>query len=156
MWTLLAAGTRYHAPMSSGSFLLRVLLIVALLINGVGNAYASAQMLDMMQRTPAADVMPDSQLVVVHAGMHDKTQGGCDDAMSADAAPVPVSPPHDHDGPDCCKGNTCRCLCMHAATAVTLLPIDVPHVLHPRLMSAWRSLSHAAPALPHLIRPPIG
>jgi hypothetical protein len=156
LWTFSAAGTRYHAYMFSGSFLLRVLMIVALLVNGVGNAYASTQMLDMMQSTPAADVMPDSELADAHAEVHDKTQGGCHDAMSADAAPVPLPPPHDHDGPDCCKGNTCRCLCLHAATAVALPPADLPHVLHPRLMSAWRSQSHAAPALPDLIRPPIG
>lgn len=142
--------------MSSGSCLLRVLLIVALLVNGVGSAYASTRMLNMMQTTRVADVVSDSQPADAHAGMHDMTQGGCHDAMGADAAPVPSPPPHDHDGSDCCKGNTCRCICLYAATAVTLPPADVPQALHPRLMSAWRSLSYAAPALPHLIRPPIG
>jgi hypothetical protein len=154
-------GTSYHALMSTGSILLRLLLIAALLVNGVGNAYAATRMVEMVHAgaaTPlaAATQLDNLQSINHHNGAHDMAQSGCEDAVAVDSAPAPTPPPHEHDGPDCCKGNTCRCLCLHAATAVAMPPVDLSQVLHPRHMIVWRSLGHAAPALPDLIRPPIG
>lgn len=58
--------------------------------------------------------------------------------------------------PDCCKSGTCQCACMqvaHAALpAMLALAFASPHsdVSHPM------PDGHADPALPHLVRPPIG
>ena len=148
--------------MSPWSVLLRMMLIVALVLNGAGAAAASVMM------SPAP--MPGTASNTTHAmqaksamqdGMpcHDMAQ-----TMAKTASPdvAMQSPAHATQGkgksttPDCCKGGTCQCACMQAAhaalPAMLAFALASPHsdVAHP--MPA----GHADPALPHLVRPPIG
>ena len=62
----------------------------------------------------------------------------------------------DHAGPDCCKSSACRCACVHACASALPARLHVSVQLALGLDVMPLPLGHAAPALPHLIRPPIG
>ncbi len=148
--------------MSPWSALLRVMLIVVLVLNGAGTAAASVTTMQAtMPEGTSATARATQKVSAMRAGMpcHDMAQ------MTAKAAPSDAAmqaPDHAARGkgkpvaPDCCKAGTCQCACVQAAQAV--LPValafalvsphsDVPHPMH---------AGHADPALPHLVRPPIG
>ncbi|GAB3099687.1 CopL family metal-binding regulatory protein [Lysobacter terrae] len=152
--------------MSIGSVLLRLLLSLCLVLNGTGAAAASAHMPMQHESAPlgteattsasaSADAMP------CHGGHHEAA------AMQSPADPMAMGhashdkaskPDHSRPGhtPDCCKSGTCRCACVHVAQVgvpAMLLPAAVP--AHERSVRTL-TLGHAAPALPHPIRPPIG
>jgi hypothetical protein len=143
--------------MPTGSLLLRVFLSLCLILNGVASAAASAQMpMSMSPSMPmsphetattppsitAADAMP------CH-GHHATAQ----QPAPASEAPAPAQPKH---APDCCKSGTCRCACVHIAQlGVPALQWPAAAPEHARSVRTL-ALGHAAPALPHPIRPPIG
>lgn len=156
-WSIHAAYTqtmpaeRKVPGMSLWAVLLRVLLSVALILNGATTAMASVQMTHEFASKAATSVKTTS----VEMPCHQHQQS----AVSTADAPVapPVLPSNaKHPAPDCCKSSACRCACLHAAPAavpmMAFTPVMVEHTQSVRPMS----LGHAAPALPHLIRPPIG
>jgi hypothetical protein len=152
--------------MSIGSVLLRLLLSLCLVLNGTAAAAASAQ-LPMAQHTNPATAEAAHQGTSTEAmpchGHHDAMAA----AMPGDASmhgipmqhapaantPQPTKPKHT---PDCCKSGTCRCACVHIAQ-VGVPALRIPDVA-PDHQRSVRALApgHAAPALPHPIRPPIG
>ena len=111
--------------------LLRLLLCVALLLNGTASAMAAARM-----AIPAAE--PQGMAMMDHAAEPAQAPQGSDPA------------------PDCCTSGICQCTCVHAAQ------IALPFVLAPAFDARGARIAlpmpagHAQPALPHLIRPPIG
>jgi hypothetical protein len=132
------------------SALLRIVLGVTLMLNGVTSAMASVQMEAMHVRAAIEDgqrhlaattgVMPCHQDGSHEAGgMHDKEEGSSGHAKH----------------PDCCKSSTCRCACLFSAQATVptwaMAPTVIAHTDSVRALA----LGHAPPALPHLIRPPI-
>ncbi|QNP41741.1 CopL family metal-binding regulatory protein [Lysobacter solisilvae (ex Woo and Kim 2020)] len=133
------------------SFLLRFLLSLCLILNGTA-ALASAH-LPLQDAVPAAmhasptatDAMAD---MPCHHGEHV--------VAATDAQGDAHHPKDSGTTPDCCKSGACRCVCVHAA------PIGVPALQLASFPRAHeRSVrrlvpGHAAPALPHPIRPPIG
>lgn len=130
------------------SILLRLLLAAALIFNGAATAVASVHMNHMVEAAVqpepvAAEDSPCQQ-------RHPATTAAADQdaTMDTDTDQAPSS--------DCCKSGACRCACAYHATAAILdfdfvAPI-IEHAASVRPMST----GHAAPALPHLIRPPIG
>ena len=121
--------------------LLRMLLIAALALNGALPAMAAVQM---------------GHGLGGHS--HDASHGSHGDALPADMpdAPEGASTAHaSHDG-DCCEDGTCRCSCMHTCHAMVRAIAVVPAVIEHASSSGRMPASHAPPALPHLIRPPIG
>lgn len=148
--------------MSPWSALLRVVLILVLVLNGAGAAAASVT---MMRTT-----MPEGASAATSAALETssiQSEMPCHDMahVTAETASPDVamhSPVHAAQGkgtpatPDCCKGGTCQCACVQAAhaalPAMLAFALASPHsdVAHP--MPA----GHADPALPHLVRPPIG
>lgn len=133
------------------SFLLRLLLIATLVLNGAASAYASISMRAASDGAPVeqvADVMQSDEDCGAHHNPSPRAE---------DAAPTQERGGHaGHAGPDCCKSSACRCACVHAC--VGALPVDFHLAVQPALGLHVMPLSvgHAAPALPHLIRPPIG
>lgn len=127
--------------------LLRVLLVVALVLNGTTAAVAGV----VPMHAHASEAAAVEQAAV--------PEHGCDSmAAASDKAPdqAPMPEPGKHPAPDCCKASPCSCACVQGAQAgapvVTIGPAaPVADPLQPP-----RSARHAAPALPHLIRPPIG
>lgn len=140
--------------MSVGSILLRVFLSVCLLLNGAGaGAVASAHgqagtgesAVSAPRHAAMADVMP------CHGG-HD--EAGV--ATPPERAVPQAGHPTPRHTPDCCTSGTCRCACVHIAqVGVPALPIPAIAPDHARSVRTL-ALGHAAPALPHPIRPPIG
>lgn len=142
--------------MSTRAILLRLLLCVALVFNGAASAMASVQMMQMHadgQGTASVSVQSMADAEPAMQCHHDGQPSHSQDT-AATATPSKVKPPH--KAPDCCKSSACTCACVHHAAAMApmmvFLGTTLPHVGSVRSMA----LGHPAPALPDLIRPPIG
>ena len=146
--------------MRTPSLLLRLLLVLALIANGVTGAFAATQ----MQAVHVAGMAAQEKAAAAHA---DAPKPPCHEQMAAmgdsEAAPQ-IAPPSaldtdpgtEHGSSDCCQAANCACACLqHVAATSTSV-----HALQVRIgrASGVRPLKmgHATPALRHLIRPPIG
>jgi hypothetical protein len=133
------------------AILLRLLLCVALVFNGAGAAMASVQMMQMHVDGQAIASVPAKSMAEAEVAMpcHHHGQASHENGVHAPSK-------GGHPAPDCCKSNTCTCACANQVAIV--VPVIVfhgamaPHAGNVRPMA----LGHPAPALPHLIRPPIG
>ncbi|MBZ4039042.1 CopL family metal-binding regulatory protein [Novilysobacter selenitireducens] len=149
--------------------LLRMLLIAALALNGAVPAMATVQMGHGLGEDSPAGPVKDGPDTTCHTPAveepapgighsHDASHGNHGGALPADMpdAPEGASTAHaSHDG-DCCEDGTCRCSCMHTCHAMVRAIAAVPAVIEHASSSGRMPASHAPPALPHLIRPPIG
>lgn len=135
--------------MSVWSILLRLLLAAALIFNGAASAVASVHMNHMGAVEAVVQAEP---LPAENPPCHEHS------ATTAADQPSPAVDAGDDQAPspDCCKSGACRCACVHHATAAILgLGLVAPIVGHAASVRPM-SMGHAAPALPNLIRPPIG
>lgn len=147
--------------MSASNVVLRVLLSLILVLNGIWTAHASVQM-------PVSMAMPSNAQAIGAAG--DTARSHCAGHASAMAAnthaaghadaPAAASASRDPAGcdpaaPDCCKSSACWCACPQAcASLIPSVPQAPLLAAHDRVAGAL-ALAYPAPALPHLIRPPI-
>lgn len=145
--------------MNPYSVLLRLLLVVVLVLNGTGTAAASVTMPAGMAGSAPTEIAVAPETAGAQAEMPCHEMAA--EAVSPDMAATQASAHHPSDdgqpaAPDCCKTGACHCACMQAAqAALPAMPAfgfvpphsDVPHPMY---------LGHAEPALPHLVRPPIG
>lgn len=118
---------------------LRILLMLALVVNGSGIALA-----DVAPGTaPAAHAAQD-----LAPPCHESVEA---DALAGESAPLPHAPqPLDE-----CAGTACRCVCLHGVTLPMLA--SLPAAPRPARGPAFSAPdgAYTAPALGHLIRPPI-
>jgi hypothetical protein len=131
--------------MKPSSLLLRVLLSLALVVNGIGAAMAGAQMVGSAVATPA-----DAHAAAAPAGAH----AGCH-AHAAVATPDGGKLPSGHPGPDCCEQGLCDCHCAQLAPLAFVAPMPASAAVAPILAPWALHPSHESPRLAHLIRPPI-
>lgn len=143
--------------MSFPAFLLRIALISILVLNGVTSAFASVHM-HMSESIPAQARLATAETdasKTSHCAGHGDHMAATEQQTDAASAATTSNNGDDPPVPDCCK-KRCDCACVHAcATAVpvaTQTAFAIPHDLSTRFMA----LGHPSPALPHLIRPPIG
>lgn len=155
--------------MSLSALLLRVLLCVSLIANGVGFAQASTRMqLAHASHGAHHDAGPGASgaSLQCHPGMTMASHAGgsmpaADHAAMGHGAPNADVADADADQAaaeqaDCCDGKTCQCACTQHASAGFIPEVS------PRLTPAHSAVvmggasQHASPRLPHLIRPPIG
>jgi hypothetical protein len=124
--------------MRSWPVLLRLLLAIALVFNGLTTAMGSVHPEHVV--APFAGAQQGDE----HAG------ASChDDDMASPDKPAPSSP-------DCCKSGVCACTCVQHAPATLVAPTFGWPTLA-RVEAARRLVSdHVEPALHNLIRPPIG
>lgn len=127
------------------SILLRLLLSLTLVLNGVSTAFASVGMDGMSHATRVATA---HQAHKSPCEGHEAPMAMHDDAHQRGEK-------HPAAG-DCCTSPACVCNCV-SPVAVVLFdvawrPAHIPHVAETALVTTH----HQAPALPHLIRPPIG
>ena len=132
--------------MSFRPFLFRLLLCLALVANGATAAYAGTVMafgagMDVTTAAghdaePPCHDMPE----MAHAAM----------AAGHDAPASPAS----HD--DCCPPGACVCSCVPQASTIPALGAFALPMRPSAAPVATLRVSFASPALPHLIRPPIG
>lgn len=137
---------------------IHVLLSFALTFNGLAAAQASTRML--LQHAGAGSTSTDaqargpetaSQVPPCHAGTAEPTT-----EVAAVSYSQPGATGDSGNTPDCCKGGTCRCHCVHQSQGV----IAIELLAEPALANAnsVRAMKPAHPeaSLPNLIRPPIG
>lgn len=137
----------------------RFFLILALVLNGVGNAYASAAMVTGASQSSldvrSTDVNEEPALTASCSDHHGAMAMEPETIESEKPAGAP-SPGDQHGTPDCCDPSHCKCPCMHAFAAMPVLAVKMPNFLGNAVGVRRLSLGHPSPALPHLIRPPIG
>lgn len=142
--------------MSTRAILLRLLLCVALVFNGAASAMASVQMMQMHADGHEAASTPVAPMASAESEMPCHHDGQPAHSQDAAAAATPSKDQQPHQTPDCCKSSTCTCACVHQAAAmVPMLVFQGATLLHVGSVRSM-TLGHPAPALPHLIRPPIG
>lgn len=126
--------------------LLRVLLCIALILNGSGLAVAATQM--QMQHAAMIGQAPASP-----SAAHGHTTCG---EHSAPATPTAEAPPGDHiAAADCCEGAACDAACLAGLMATLTAPGPEWRMIS-QVLSAPLSLSgHPAPLLHNRYRPPI-
>jgi hypothetical protein len=142
--------------MSVWSVLARLLLCLALALNGVTAAVAGTH---LQTTTPDRNAMSQAASPVAEAdGMpcHRHSQASADSHAAPMAASAATPDKSGHATRDCCKSGSCRCDCVQHAQAViplaVLAPVQIAHADLVRDVSP----GHASPAISHLIRPPIG
>lgn len=132
--------------------LLRVLLSLILILNGIGGAFAGAQM-QLQHAHPELPSVITEASADVHTDMPE-----CDEGMQqTEPASVEVNPasPDDEAMPACCEGMVCDCACaQHSSAMAAMSRMDPSMVVHAAALHPL-VVGHAAPALPSLIRPPI-
>lgn len=134
----------------SSHLLLRLLLCIALILNGSGLAVAATQMQMQMQHAAMAGSTPDPQ----PAPAGDTT---CMDhaTAAAPAAEAPMSGDHSAMTDCCTTGASCDAACPAGLLATLTVPAQewrmTPHLLMARSTQA----DHPAPALHDRYRPPI-
>lgn len=137
--------------------LLRVLLVVVLVLNGVASAHASVAMLRMSGQHHGSTQAADDTAPAPPCEIHQDTTAK---RMDASVAPESegASAQADRSGtpaPDCCTPGQCACPCVHGLVALALPATRMPSSSHRHISARRLALGHASPALPHLIRPPI-
>lgn len=142
--------------MSIWAILLRVLLSVALVLNGAMGAAAAVRMQMPHGDGQAVTALAAESPASAYSEMpcHQQATENSDKAPLAAVDSEPSK--SKHSSPDCCKSSSCNCACVQVAQAplasvfVHALLVDHSHSVSPLLPG------HPSPALPHLIRPPIG
>lgn len=140
--------------MSPFAVLLRVLLCIALILNGSVPAVHAAMSGTASQDAPA--IAPDADGGADMA----MSEGGCHDAgMARDAPPVemPSSPDPDADDTDCCTDEgDCRSACaQHCAVSIPSLAVLDLIQLPAAGPLPTQAAAHPDPRLRDRIRPPI-
>lgn len=133
----------------------RLLLVLCLILNGIGNAMAAVAM-------PSMTSMSDDAVLAIMDPGAPATGDACGHAQKAPMAtadPAPPSSPAGHPADcakDCCAQGACNCPCMHLGQAALLeLTMVAPSIGGTTVVTAL-ALGHSTPALLDLIRPPIG
>jgi hypothetical protein len=129
------------------AILLRLLLCLALVANGTSAVYASTMMAvgAGMAATTAVEAAAQPPCHDMPAMSHA--------ARAADDHVAPV-PPLSHD--DCCPPGACLCSCVSQAPTILAFGAFALPLRPSAAPAAALRVSFASPALPHLIRPPIG
>ena len=122
--------------MSRPALLLRVLLVLALVLNGIGSAVAAVH----AHAAPVDDALALALASDAAAPCHEE-------------APAPVGL---EDTGDCCEGARCDCACTAASATVATFALSAPAMPPIALATHRLDAGHRAPALAHPIRPPIG
>lgn len=130
--------------------LLRIVLSLALLMNGVTATRASVQM-DIQHASQMAQAEGQAPIANAHRSCHDEG------AVQERQATKDKASTGDHSRhSDCCKSASCRCACLQSAQAAAPMWSAVKVLAYHSHSVRPLPLGHAEPRLPHLIRPPIG
>ena len=144
--------------MSFWPIVLRALISLSLILNGSAYAVASTHMqLGHMSTGTSVPLSPTQAVATAEpsCGPHQThaaaTPGPLPDATHDQAPAKPQ-----HPSPDCCKSGSCINACTQQAQTAVDMPVLQAAVGTPVSNVSPLKPGHAAPTLPHLIRPPIG
>lgn len=142
--------------MSSFSILLRVLLCLSVALYGSGAATAATHM-QIGHGNVAGATGP------THAGAAEAGTAPCSDASEVGLSAAHEAPAGEDGGSstaaesaDCCKATSCDCSCANPAQVATIALTAGGAAAAHSVVASPMGTGHTAPALPHLIRPPIG
>lgn len=128
--------------------LLRALLCLILLLNGMGYAHAATRMAAEMaassKSATGAETSCHSDMPAM-AGMAGGHHPGMDDA----------TPQQPDAAPDCCTAGSCDGPCTQHAPVVLWPLLAVAATPVPMAAPSYRADSHPSPRLLHRLRPPI-
>ena len=145
----------YSRAMSLRSVMLRFALSLALVLNGASSAAASIRMhADAGLVATVTSVKADAAAEDMPCHQHHQSNTSAQPEAPAIAAEMPAE--SKQAAPDCCTSGTCGCACVHAAQATLPAGLIAPAFVSQVEGAMSISPGHVAPALPHLIRPPIG
>lgn len=135
--------------MSPASILLRCLLCLGLIVNGLGSAVAGVRMLELKANTAleAAAASPD---VAMTMPCHDEGM-----AASSDAEPAVAVQEQGGRDAGCCHSSICYCDCLHSVQADISVPLLVAARPPQRESVQLTHESYMPPSLSLLLRPPI-
>ena len=153
----------YTPVMRLRPLLLHALLSLALVANGIGGAMASVHAAcahDTIAAAAPAAAAPaaeapcheDPDVSNAHSGMPD--DGMLDNGMDQSSVSPHASTPGDESCGDC--ADHCQCACIANGIAVLMPSTLLLHAVTGIAYTSAPSYTHAAPALPHPVRPPIG
>ena len=144
--------------MSLWPILLRVLLGVALVLNGATAAVAAMHLAGNASAASTQSSVTEGSAVASESTPCHQVEQPLEPTplkgLAAAQQQIPDAPPH--ADPDCCESGTCECAWIHVAPLDYLGNSLRPMVGDGSRSARWLAVGHAAPALPHLIRPPIG
>lgn len=129
--------------------LIHLLVSLALILNGIGAAAASAVMATARASAAESVVLKgesvrDDQAVAMKSGCHEQH-----DSMKS---PTPKSP----QDSDCWDDGTCGCGCAHQSQLVLAAEFLVMPAIAPASTPWERLAAPVSPSLPKPVRPPIG
>lgn len=144
--------------MSLWPLLLRVLLILSLILNGSAYAMASVHMVHgQVGAVAMSDHAPATASSTKGSPCHDhQAQPPTAATQHQGAAPVEAPSNPEPPAPDCCESGACQCACVHQVQAAMPMPALAAAKIEPAGSLRMSKSGHATPALPHLLRPPIG
>jgi hypothetical protein len=138
--------------MSASAALLRLLLSLVLVLNGIGTVAASARMAGAMDGAHHAAVSTHAE--AKHCAQTALAEAPAD-THAGHGGHATAPPCSDHAKPDCCDSSACDCACAQTgSTALFAVTQLSPVFLHGHLMPS-PSAGHVAPALAFPTRPPI-
>ncbi|MBO9662180.1 CopL family metal-binding regulatory protein [Dokdonella sp.] len=138
--------------MSASAALLRLLLSLVLVLNGIGSVAASARMAGAMDGAHHAAVSKPA--AAKHCAQSAMAEATADPHAGHDSHAT-APPCSDHAKPDCCDSSACGCACAQSgSTALFAVAQLSPVFLHGHLAPP-PSAGHVAPALAFPTRPPI-
>jgi hypothetical protein len=140
--------------MPAFSTLLRLLLSVILILNGIGTAGAEARMQLHASSAGGQTIAPAVGKAAeppCHQNMSVSTAAQSEkSAMELAGAKSKVP------APGCCEFGTCTCALMYPAAGVMASAFVHPLMYSSSIIHSTHVVGHRPPTLPHLIRPPIG
>jgi len=141
---------------SVSAVLLRVLLSLALILNGMGAAVASVQTAGSMMAAASHGMRAVASESGDSACPEHRAATARHDADPSALHPSPSKDGGGHPSPDCCKSSSCHCVGVHACASVPVALTQAPSIAAHALRIASKAQERPSPMLPHLIRPPIG
>ena len=143
----------YPIRMTIRSICLRVLLSLGMILNGSSLAMASAHagmgMGNPLHSASEAAPVLGSQPSCHEDAAHVDATASHDASVKSDSGE-----PSKSQSPGCCKSGKCSCACVHAAAALPGIARMEATVFHGSILGSVE-VSHTAPVLPELSRPPI-
>lgn len=144
---------KYHPAVNLRSLILRLFLALALAANGIGSAFAATHMQISSVGAAAASIRMDDREAAEEC---DKHSGMDATALQDNSVPSDLPGNAGEESAGCCQAGLCACVCVMHAVAGMANNRVIETLIDRDTTAQVLSTGHMAPALPHLIRPPIG
>ena len=146
----------YSPRMSASSILLRVLLCLTLALNSMATAAMSVRMAKSVAATANMQVATSQESATGASPCHGHDGKAMAPTSDKSVATDQKAATGDDTKSDCCKSASCQCACLHGVQAVMTASLRVVPTHDRNPNASPLHTGHAGPAIPHLIRPPIG